>query len=77
MSGRLWSTPPRRYGNFERRAERHIIEATNRLLTDLHTAAQKEYITDEEVRAACERFSGPDLADCWDNFIIDFRGQTP
>lgn len=62
-------TDPEVRTDFERRVERRIVAATERLLDDLDSIGMDVGATTMEIRAACEKFSGPDLAECWDEYV--------
>jgi hypothetical protein len=56
---------------FEADAERRIVEHTTALLNELDRLALRHDVDKQTVEAACQRFSGPDLADCWADYIAE------
>jgi hypothetical protein len=56
---------------FEADAERAVVKHTTELLNALDRLALRHDVDKRAVEAACHRFSGPDLADCWADYIAD------
>lgn len=54
---------------FDQAAERAIVDHTDALLNALDRLALRYDVDQLTVHEACQRFSGTDLADCWDDYI--------